>query len=375
VFLSAVLDGKVKHGNQEGEQATMSEQRRWAIGIATSTGIVGLTVTGSLALLAHLFVNEFSRPHSPLQDIDLTWDMPESIGEPPTALQRSLLFKASDGTLLCGDFWAQQQPAPTIVLCHGFRISRAHLRPAAELHYAYGFNVLFFDFRGHGDSDSVLTSAGNAEVLDLEAALFAASQQPETLPSKIIIHGFSMGASVALLTPPHPEVVAIIADSPYARSDDIMRRVVYQRLLETSYQWLPLFRPLRYLFPAITWCTVGLCTIDFRLRFGFSVVARPVASFKHWRAARSKHALHQQAIPILLIHSAGDTLIPIEHAYQIVAEAKAHNVTLETYFVEHVNHCGAYGYHPLRYTSVIHRFLSRHLQDDTPGQQDHLKVS
>ncbi len=352
----------------------MPEQNRWAIGIATSTGIVGLTVTGSLALLAHFFVNEFSRPHSLLRDIQVTLDLPESIGEPPASLQHSLLFKASDGTLLCGEFWAQQRPAPTIVLCHGYRISRAHLRPVAELQYACGYNVLFFDFRGHGDSDSVLTSAGNAEVRDLEAALFAASQQPETLPGKIIIHGFSMGASVALLMPPHPDVVAIIADSPYAHSDDIMRRLVYHRLAEKSNRWLPVLQPLRSLFPAITWCTVALGSINFRLRFGFSMVAHPAASFKR-RSLRSPKALHQPAVPILLIHSTGDTLIPIEHAYQIVAEARAHGVTLETYFVENVNHCGAYGYHPLRYTSAIHRFLSRHLRDAFPEQRGHLKVS
>lgn len=346
----------------------MSEQRRWAIGIATSTGIIGLTVTSSLAVLAHFFVNEFSRPHSPLRDIDLTWDVPEPIGEPPVSLQHPLLFNASDGTLLCGEFWAQPQPAPTIVLCHGYRISRDHLRPVAELEYTHGYNVLFFDFRGHGDSDSVFTSAGNAEVLDLEAALFAASQQPETLPGKIIIHGFSMGASVALLMSPHPDVAAIIADSPYARSDDIMRRIVCHWLAEKSNQWRPLFWPLRGLFPAIAWCTVVLSTIDFRLRFGFNVVARPVTSFKRWKL-RSQTTLHKQVSPILLIHSAGDTLIPIEHAHQIVAEAKAHGVTLETYFVEQVNHCGAYGYHPLRYKSVVHSFLHRHLRNDSPEQQ------
>ncbi len=352
----------------------MSEQRRWAIGIATSTGIVGLTLTSSLAVLAHFFVNEFSRPHSPLQDINLTWGMPESIGEPPVSLQHSLLFKASDGTLLCGEFWAQPQPAPTIVLCHGYRISRNHLRPVAELEYAAGYNVFFFDFRGHGDSDSVFTSAGNAEVLDLEAALFAASQQPETLPGKIIIHGFSMGASVALLMSPHSDVVAIIADSPYARSDDIMRRIVCHWLTEKSNQWLSLFRPLRCLIPVVAWFTVVLSAIDFRLRFGLSVVARTDTSFKRWKL-RSQKVLHKQTTPILLIHSAGDTLIPIEHAHQIVAEAKAHGVTLETYFVEQVNHCGAYGYHPLRYKSVVHSFLHRHLHNDAPEQQGHLKVS
>ncbi len=353
----------------------MPGHHRWTVGIATSTGILGLTVTSGLAVVAHFFVSEFSRPHTLLDESAFSWGMPKSTGEPPRALQRSVLFRATDGTLLCGDFWAQPRPAPTIVLCHGYRVSRTHLRPAASLEYSLGYNVLFFDFRGHGESDSVLTSAGNAEVRDLEAALFVAMQQPETLPGKIIIHGFSMGASVALLTPPHPDVVAIIADSPYARSDDIMRRLVAYRLLEESAHWLPWLRmSFQRLLPALSWLIVFLSMIEFRLRFGFNVVARPEASFRRWKA-RSKKALQQHSIPILLMHAAGDTLIPIEHARQIVQEAKAYGVPLETYFVENAPHCGAYGFDPYRYNSVIQDFLARHLRDAMPEQHRNMRIS
>ncbi|GCE16643.1 hypothetical protein [Dictyobacter kobayashii] len=130
----------------------MAGQHRWALGLATSTAsLLGLTVTSGLALVAHFFVQEFSRPHIPLPDSALEWGMPQSLlEEPPQLAQRSLLFKASDGTLLCGDFWAQPVLAPTIILCHGYRISRSHLRPVAQLEYSRGYNVLFFDFRGHG---------------------------------------------------------------------------------------------------------------------------------------------------------------------------------------------------------------------------------
>ncbi|HZR41458.1 MAG TPA: alpha/beta fold hydrolase [Ktedonobacteraceae bacterium] len=344
----------------------MSGSRRWAVGLATSTGLLGLTVTSGLAMIAHYFVEEFSRPHRVLPEAALSWGVPKHADEPPRLLQRPLLFRTSDGTLLSGDFWAQPQPAPTIVLCHGYRISRSHLRPAAALQYSYGYNVLFFDFRGHGDSDSVLTSAGNAEVRDLEAALFVAARQPETLPGKIIIHGFSMGASVALLMAPHPDVVAIIADSPYARSDDIMRRLVYYRLRGESSRWAPAWllmsRLLHYLLCVCSWAIVAMSTLDFRLRFGYSVVARPLASFKRWKA------LQQHSIPIFLIHSAGDTLIPIEHSRKIAAAAIVHNVPLETYFVDGCDHCGAYGHDPYRYDMVIKNFLERHLRDDFPEQ-------
>ncbi len=345
----------------------MSGQHRWALGLATSTGLFGLTLTGSLAVLAHYFVEEFSRPHTLLPESAFSWELPKAMGDPPPALQRSLLFRTADGTLLCGTFWAQPRPAPTIILCHGYRVSSVHLRPAAALEYACGYNVLFFDFRGHGASDSVLTSAGNAEVRDLEAALFVARQQPETLPGKIIIHGFSMGASVALLTSPQPDVIAIIADSPYARSDDIMRRLINLALTEGSVHWHPLLATFRFLIPIIAWCTVLMSAIVFRLRFGFNVVARPDTSFKRWKT-RSHLALQQHSIPILLIHCTGDTLIPIAHAKQLAAEARANGVPLETHFVEEGEHCGAFGYNPQQYNALLRDFLARHLQDDLPEQ-------
>ena len=346
----------------------MFGQHRWAFGIATSTaGILGL-LTSSLAIVAHYFIEEFSRPHIELPETALNWGMPlSSPGEPPPALQRSFLFKTADGTLLCGDFWCQPQPAPTIIVCHGYRISRSHLRPAVELEYARGYNVLFFDFRGHGDSESVMTSAGNAEVRDLEAAIFVAGCQPETLPGRIIIHGFSMGAAVALLTPPHPDVVAIIADSPYARSDDILRRLVAFRLVDGWMKRFPHVSLSQSVIAGTAWCIVAMSRVLFRLRFGYTVVARPDTSFRRWKQS-SKRALQQHPIPILLIHSSGDNLIPFRHAQQIAAEAKANGACLETYFVDAAVHCGAYGWNPLEYDRVIQTFLARHLQESLPAR-------
>jgi len=346
----------------------MSGHHRLFVGLASSAGILGLTVTSGLAVLANRFVEELSRPHTLLDDSVFTWELPRTNSEPPLALQRSLLFETADGTLLSGDFWAQPRPAPTIVLCHGYRTSRSHLRTVAALEYSHGYNMLFFDFRGHGESDSVMTSGGNAEVCDLEAALEVAARQPETIPGKIIIHGFSMGASVALLTPPRLDVVAIIADSPYAHSDDILRRLVRYQLTEGSKSWRAPLRRLQRFWPVVAWLTVFVSTIVFRVRFGYDVIAHPATSFKRW-CMRTKAAREHYVIPILLIHASGDTLIPIAHSHQIAAEAQLYGVPVDTYFIEEMDHCGAYGYDPAAYVNVLHRFLSQYLHDDFPGQR------
>src|SRR5437667_603797 len=341
----------------------MSIQRRWALGLAAGAGVLSIATTSSLIIIAQHFVEELSRPHSPL-DLEnmsnMTWTLPNPEPVPPASQRRSILFHTADVTLLSGDFWAQPQSAPTIIICHGYRINSTVLRPVAALEYKYGYNVLLFDFRGHGESESIATSGGNAEIRDLEAALAVARQQPETIPGKIVIHGFSMGASVALLLDPQPDVAAIIVDSPYARLDVILKRMMHWQLTNQSTSWASFMYPLRNGFPALTWITLAISTIVFRLRFGHTLNARPATSFKRWQA-RSKGVIHQSYPPILLIHGLKDGAIPITHAHQIVTQAHAHNISMETYFVDEADHCGAYGNDPHQYIQMLERFVKQHL--------------
>src|SRR5437763_71315 len=189
----------------------MSIQHRWVFGLAAGAGALSIAATSSIILLAQHFVEELSRPHGLIDAGNITWTLPGPEPEPPVSQRRSILFHTADGILLSGDFWAQSQPAPTIIICHGYRINRTVLRPVAALEYKHGYNVLLFDFRGHGESESIATSGGNAEIRDLEAAIVVARQQAETNPGKIVIHGFSMAASVALLLEPQTDIAIPIA--------------------------------------------------------------------------------------------------------------------------------------------------------------------
>ena len=336
----------------------MSIQHRLVFGLAAGAGALSIAATSSLILLAQHFVEELSRPHIKIDPKNITWTLPGTELESPASQRRSILFHTTDGTLLSGDFWAQPQPAPTIIICHGYRINRAVLRPVAALEYKHGYNILLFDFRGHGESESIATSGGNAEIRDLEAALVVARQQSETIPGKIVIHGFSMGASVALLLEPQPDVVAIIADSPYARLDEILKRIMHWQLTNQSSTWATFMHPLRHAFHVLTWSTLVISSIVFRMRFGHTLNAQPATSFKRWRA-RSKGLLLQSYPPILLIHGVKDSSIPIAHAYQIVAQALVHNIVMNTYFVDEADHCGAYGHHPQQYIQVLEQFIKQ----------------
>jgi len=225
----------------------------------------------------------------------------------------------------------------------------------------FGCNLLLFDFRGHGQSDRAAISLGNGEVRDLQAAITVASQQPETLPGSVILHGFSMGAAVALLIPPRPEVAAIIADSPYARLDDILRRFVVCRLTEKNTWWSSLFQRLHMMMPAVSWAIVEIGACVFRVRFGYPLIARPDRCLERWRAPPNAPHPPFTLPPILLIHGEQDSVIPIAEARSLEAQARAFTFEVETYYVKGAEHCGAYERDPQRYTQIVQHFLLCHL--------------
>src|SRR5207245_6364110 len=128
----------------------MSIQHRWVFGLAAGAGALSLAATSTIIVLAQHFVEELSRPHGPLDAENITWTLPSPEPEPPASQRRSMLFHTADGTLLSGDFWAQPQPAPTIIICHGYRINRTVLRPVAALEYKQGSHVHTFEFHRLG---------------------------------------------------------------------------------------------------------------------------------------------------------------------------------------------------------------------------------
>ncbi len=336
----------------------MARWWHWMLDVIT---LLGVLVIGSLSMLAFILVHTISRPYNHSNPDMFAPHLPTIGTIPPHFTQRSLVFQTDDGVVLRGEFLAQPHPAPTIIICHGYHISREYLRSTTAYVYSmFGCNLLLFDFRGHGESDRAAISLGNGEVHDLQAAITVASQQPETFPGAIVLHGFSMGAAVALLVPPRPEVAAIIADSPYARLDDILRRFIVNIITEKNTWWSPLFQRLHVMMPAVAWTIVEIGALVFRVRYGYSLIARPDRGLKQWKSL--SNAQPQPAYPpILLIHGEQDSVIPISETRSLEAQARALKFELETYYVKDAEHCRAYEHDPQRYIQVVQRFLLRHL--------------
>jgi uncharacterized protein len=285
------------------------------------------------------------------------WKFPQGDAEPPLAAQRAVHFQSKDGTALQGEFWAQDHPAPTIIISHGFHLPSRHFRPVAALEYATGANVLLFDYRGHGESAHVPTTCGNAEINDLHAAIELAVGMPETLPNRIYIHGFSMGAAVALLLPHHPAVAGIIADSAYARLDDMIRMIIGQIFRQETAGWRGPTRAVRALIPVLTRLTFTSGRMQFRARYRKPLIARPERAFGEHARRRKDIATEHAPPPILLIHAERDPLIAVHHAHRLVAAAEGARQPIQVYYTPCAIHCGSYGHDPEQYIQILRDFL------------------
>lgn len=232
-------------------------------------------------------------------------------------------FKTSDGLTLSGWFVpSKTETKKTLILLHGYPADKGDILPALSfLHKDY--NLLLFDFRYLGESEGKYSTAGAKEVKDLLAAI-------QFLKSKAIeevgVWGFSMGGAVALMSiKKAPEIKAVVSEASYAS---------LAQMAAELFKIPGLRYPLAYL--------IGLWTKIF-LGIDISNIS-PVK------------AVQNTTIPLLLIHSSTDAVIPFSHA-RILQKALEGNPRAEFWF-----HTGlAHGELDTEYQKRVADFFQRHL--------------
>ena len=210
----------------------------------------------------------------------------------------------------------------TIILLHGYPADKGDVLPTLTF-LNKKYNLLLFDFRYLGQSEGRYSTAGVKETEDLNAAInFLKSRGVD----EVGVWGFSMGGAVALTTAAGvPEIKAIVSESSYARLD-LMARELYR---------IPLLKyPLAKL--TLFWTELFL-GIDVR-------EASPIESVQNLN------------IPILLIHSTNDEVIPWRHA-ELLKEALKNNPKTEFWFEENLVH-GQFGE---KYQKRIEDFFDKNL--------------
>ena len=191
------------------------------------------------------------------------------------------------GNTLRGWFLPQPESAPTMIILHGWGASASLMLPLAAPLYHEGFNILLFDARNHGRSDSEGQSAlpRFAEDLHLAIAWLQNSGQPHN--GQIILTGHSVGAGAVLYEASmRQDISAVISLSAFAHPEWLMRRQLQKFKL-------PAF-VIKLLLAHIQWI-IGV----------------------KFEAIAPMNTACKISCPVLLVHGDRDKMVPIADAYAI----------------------------------------------------------
>jgi fermentation-respiration switch protein FrsA (DUF1100 family) len=182
------------------------------------------------------------------------------------------------------------------------------------------------DLRGHGESEGERTTLGYQEVQDVRGALSWLEEEQGFKPNEVVLHGWSMGGATVLRSAPGTGVAAVVEESGYADLPLLLR----DRLSKSS--GLPsLFIP------------------------GIFLMATLFLAFDPWAVRPKEKAaiLSKEGVPLLIIHSTGDEVVPFEHAEMLAASYP----DAEFWKIEGYGHVEAYS-HP-EYRQRLVDFLER----------------
>ncbi len=217
---------------------------------------------------------------------------------------RDVFFQSADGTRLHGWFLPTQGSAQgTVFFLHGnaenisTHIGSVHWLPNKAM------NVFLFDYRGYGRSEGVPDLPGI--VADTQAAFAAMLALDETKRLPVVIFGQSLGGALAAYfaanNPHRQRVAGVIIDSAFSDFQRIVRE-------KAGASW-------------VTWA------LQYPAAWTVSNAYSPIA-----------HIAKISPIPLLVMHSKSDQIIPPHHS-QVLYDAAGEPKTL--WFIDNEYHIGA----------------------------------
>jgi pimeloyl-ACP methyl ester carboxylesterase len=234
-----------------------------------------------------------------------------------------------DGWLLPGSVTPMRLP---VIVVHGKGSDRqaeadGHTLDIAAGLVREGHPVLLFDLRGSGRSGGDRFTLGAQEVRDVGGAIdFLAARG--LADDGVVLLGFSMGASTALLVAPNePRVRAVAEDSGYATLGPILDDQAPKA------SGLP-----------------GFFTT------GMVFMARPLLGIDAYaiRPVDGMPSLAARGARLLVIHGDADQTVPVSNGYALAA---AYGPVAQTYFVPGAGHVASYAIDPTTYMTRLISFL------------------
>lgn len=262
----------------------------------------------------------------------------------------------SDQKYLRKGFLARRPNAlGTVLICHGYTHSK-HEAFFFKMLFQH-FNVLAFDFRGHGElvEKGQFSTIGRDEVLDVLGAVKFIKSHKELVEKLLIGFGFSMGA-VSLLQAQSqaPDSFSmLILDTPFDSSNDCMEKKIEQMLT------VKMFGKPRQL-PGKT----------VMMKMLYSDSMRPlVKRFFKWASGMDPYKVPTKFVSVIPIAGASKVTIPCmfiscvqDKSVEAVRVRRLYDAVAckfkRLWITKGVKHCGSCLSQPERYAFQVNSFIS-----------------
>lgn len=187
---------------------------------------------------------------------------------------QDLRLQTADGVTIAAWWIPTADPnAPVILFAHGNGGNISYRLPYMRIFHGLGLASLFFDYRGYGQSEGQPSEGGT--YLDGEAAWRYLTQDRHIPPERIVLYGESLGGGIATYLAVHFPVAGVILGSTFTSIPDVARE----------------------LFPFLP--------VDLLAQFQYNNLER----------------IRQIRVPVLVIHSPQDEVIPFAHGQRLYAAA------------------------------------------------------
>lgn len=240
----------------------------------------------------------------------------------------------SDGVKLAAWYSPNSYSNRALILVHGMNSSRTKEfggrfpEFAAQMHQQ-GFTIFMVDLRGHGKSADARFTFGLAEKNDVVAAIAYLKEQGFP-PQKIGILGVSMGGASSLKAiVTKPEIGALVLDGVFAEVYPIIERE-WQSASNLPQVFLPATMTLAHMIT------------------GYDLAnSKPVDTIAKI-----------EKTPILIIHSAIESYIPVQNAYAL----RKSNPQAQLWQTQAQLHAHNYNHDPKAYVKTVSKFFKDNLR-------------
>jgi len=236
-----------------------------------------------------------------------------------------ITFKSKDGLSLAGILFVRENPHYNLLVCHGYSRHKEDVRRIVELFPQE--NIMFFDYRAHGESEGMSTTIGAHEIQDVLAAYEILQTNEKTKNVPIVGIGFSMGAATLLgAAVQGAQFKGLVIDSVFKRLDEQIAKMFTHK--------------------------TGLPAVP------FAQLCESVYSYLFsWRMSDVNPYEWIQKIqtPMLIIHAKNDTLADATIADELFAVKSGQK---KLWVVDQAPHATIFKHYPQEYTAEINAFLN-----------------